>query len=226
MFEHGNYKRRRRMKRPSMYRHAYAYPDTYLGLTSRAFFPASPRSGSWGLSQMQGGQIGGYTQNPRAHTPHSYTYPQMNQLQGQMQLSGGYQQLSGSLGTATLGSAPLASGALGSGLPSHLSGGFLGGTSPSISSTGSTPGSLGSAPPLWTSGSGSSLPSGLGAGSFLGSGSTLGSPSTAPLQPSFGGGGGGGYGSGLSACRRQGETPNSSQLTPLSYYPYWTDSKL
>ncbi|XP_042206756.1 forkhead box protein E4-like [Homarus americanus] len=224
MFEHGNYKRRRRMKRPNMYRQTYTYPD-YLGLTSRTFFSASP-SGTWGLSQMQGGQIGGYTQNPRGHTPHSYTYPQMNQLQGQMQLSGGYQQLSGSLGPAALGTAPLPSGALGSGLPSHLSGGLLGGSSPSISSPGTTPGSLGSAPPLWTSGSGSSLASGLGASSFLGSGGSLGSPSTAPLQPSFGGGGGGGYGSGLGASRRQGETPNTSQLTSLSYYPYWPDSKL
>ncbi|XP_053640003.1 forkhead box protein E4 isoform X2 [Cherax quadricarinatus] len=225
MFEHGNYKRRRRMKRPNMYRHAYAYPD-YLGLTSRAFFPTSP-SGSWGLSQMQSSQLGGYTQNhPRSHTPHSYGYPQMNQLQGQMQLSGGYQQLGGSLGTAGLGSAPLPSGALGSGLPSHLGGGILGGSSPSISSPGSTPGTLGSAPPLWTSGSGSSLSSGLGAGGFLGSSSSLGSPSAAPLQPSFGGGGSGGYGSGLSASRRQGETANSSQLTSLSYYPYWPDSKL
>nr|ALD48735.1 forkhead box L2 [Procambarus clarkii] len=64
MFEHGNYKRRRRMKRPNnMYRHAYTYPD-YLGLTSRAFFPPSP-SGSWGLGQMQGG----YTQNHRGPHP-------------------------------------------------------------------------------------------------------------------------------------------------------------
>ncbi|XP_037795163.1 forkhead box protein D3-like isoform X1 [Penaeus monodon] len=225
MFEHGNYKRRRRMKRPNMYRHAYTYPDAYLGLSSRAFFPTSP-SGGWGLGQMQGGSgLGGYSQSPRAHTPHSYSYSQMNQLQGGMQLSSGYQQLGGSLGTAALSSAPLSSGALGSGLPSHLSGGFLGGTSPSISSPGSTNTGLGPAP-LWSSGTGSALSSGLGASGFLASSSSLGSPSAAPLQPSFGGGGGGSYGSGLSACRRQGDPPTSTQLAPLSYYPYWTDSKI
>lgn len=39
------------------------------------------RSGGWGLGQMQGGSgLGGYSQSPRAHTPHSYSYSQMNQV--------------------------------------------------------------------------------------------------------------------------------------------------
>ncbi|KAK3859109.1 hypothetical protein Pcinc_034737 [Petrolisthes cinctipes] len=173
---------------------------------------------------MQTGNLGGYTQNHRPHTPHSYPYPQMNQLQSQMQLGGGYQQLGGSLGTAGLGSPPLSSGALGSSFPSHLSGGLLGGSSTTISTAGTTPASLGSPPPLWSSGSGSSLSSGLGAGTFLGSSSSLGAPSTPSFQPSFGGGSSG-YGASLSACRRQGES-SPAQLTPLSYYPCWTDQKL
>lgn len=224
MFEHGNYKRRRRMKRPNMYRHAYTYHDAYLPLSSRALF-SGPSGGSWGLPQMQSSQLGGYSQTPRAHTPHSYSYPQMNQFQGGMQLSGGYQQLGGTLGSPALGSAPLGSGTLRSGLPGHLGGGFLG-PSPAISSPSSNTSGLGSTHSLWSSGTTSSLSSGLGTGSFLGSSSTLGSASAAPIQPSFGSGGGGTYGTGLSACPRQGDTPTSSQLTPLPYYPYWPESKI
>lgn len=211
MFEHGNFKRRRRMRRPAnLLRQPYPpYP----------IFQISP-GGSWGLGQMQGGNFASYTQGTRVHTPHSYTYPQMNQLQGQMQLSGGYQQIGSSLG-----STPLTSSALGSSFPSHLSGGLLGSSSPSISSPGSTHTSLGSAPELWTSGSSTGLHSSLGASSFLGSSSSLGSPSATPFQPSFGSGGGS-YGAGLNACRRQGEATTSSQLTPLPYpYPCWPDSK-
>ncbi|XP_076035950.1 uncharacterized protein LOC143021939 isoform X2 [Oratosquilla oratoria] len=222
MFEHGNYKRRRRMKRPNMFRHSYSYPD-YLGISPRSFFPAPHVSGGWGLGQMQGGQLGAYSQSPRAHTPHSYTYSQMNQLQGGVQLGGGYQQLGGSLGSPSLGSSALGSGALGSSLGGHLSGGFLGGSSPAISSPGS--GSLGSAPlsstPLGSSSFSSSLTTGLGAGGFLGSTNSLSSPSGPGFQSSFGSGSGGAYGTGISACRRQGETSSSAQFSSLPYYPYW-----
>lgn len=78
------------------------------------------------------------------------------------------------------------SGALGSSFSSHLSGGLLGSSSPAISSPATSHTSLGSAPELWTSGSGTSLHSSIGASSFLSPSSTLGSPSTTPFQPSFG----------------------------------------
>ncbi|XP_050729808.1 forkhead box protein D3-B-like isoform X3 [Eriocheir sinensis] len=209
MFENGNFTRRRRMRRAAnLLRQPYPpYP----------IFQISPSS-SWGLGQIQGGNFASYTQGTRMHTPHSYTYPQMNQLQGQMQLGGGYQQIGGSLGTA-----PLTSGALGSSFSSHLGGGLLGSSSPAISSPSSSHTSLGTAPELWTSGSSTSLHSSIGASSFLSPSSTLGSPSTTPFQPSFGSGSGS-YGAGLNACRRQGEATTSSQLAPLSYYG-WTDSK-
>ncbi|KAG0718774.1 Forkhead box protein L1 [Chionoecetes opilio] len=209
MFEHGNFKRRRRMRRPANHlRQPYPpYP----------IFQISP-SGSWGLGQMQGGNFASYTQGSRVHTPHSYTYPQMNQLQGQMQLGGGYQQIGSSL------SAPsLTSGALGSSFSSHLNSGLLGSSSPSISSPGATHTSLGSPPDLWTSGSGTGLHSSLGATSFLGSSSTLGTTSATAFQPSFGAGSS--YAAErLNACRRQGEATTSSQLTPLPYY-CWPDTK-
>ncbi|XP_068213040.1 forkhead box protein E1-like [Palaemon carinicauda] len=222
MFEHGNYKRRRRMKRPNLYRHAYTYhPEAYLGISPRSFFPPSPGSG-WGIPQMQSSQIGGYPQTPRAHTPHSYSYTQMNQFQGGVQLSNGYQQLGGSLGSSALGTAPLGSGALRPSLPAPLGGGFLGGHSPTISSPSNNSSGLGSSHSIWSSGSTSSLSSGFGSGSFLSSSTSLGSSSAPSLQPSFGTSTGGNYNSGLSACPKQGDTPTSSQLTPLPYYHYWT----
>nr|USJ75257.1 forkhead box L2 [Macrobrachium rosenbergii] len=221
MFEHGNYKRRRRMKRPNLYRHAYTYPETYLGIPPRSFFSASPGSG-WGIPQMQGSQIGGYPQTPRAHTPHSYSYTQMNQFQGGVQLSNGYQQIGGSLGSSALGTAPLGSGALRPGLPAPLGGGFLGGHSPAISSPSNNSSGLGSSHSIWSSGSTSSLSSGFGSSSFLSSSGSLGSSSAPSLQPSFGSTTGGNYNSSLSACPKQGDTPTSSQLTPLPYYHYWT----
>ncbi|CAL4073312.1 unnamed protein product [Meganyctiphanes norvegica] len=231
MFEHGNYKRRRRMKRPNMSRYAYGYSDYMYGITAgahRLFGAPTVNAGGWGQSLMS--QHGGYAQSPRP--AHSYPYSQVNQQQlGGMQLSGAYQQLGSSLGTTALGTSSLGSSESYGALSSHLGGGF-----PSISSPGGSTQTLTSAPLVTSglgpaSGFGTGLSSGLTASSFLGSHSSLGSPSAAPLQPTFApGGGGGGYCSATAAGLRgrQGEATPSSYLTPLPYYSTnpWPDSKI
>uniref|UniRef100_A0A6A7G970 Forkhead box protein L2 n=1 Tax=Hirondellea gigas TaxID=1518452 RepID=A0A6A7G970_9CRUS len=195
MFEPGNYKRRKRMKRPNLYRYtshhlASPYHDpSFLRLQGAHFYPPHAQiTGGWGLSQMQGGYS---SSGQRSHTPHAYSYTHMNQFQSSVQavqLSSTYQQFGSSFaspssfGIPPLGSSSLASSstlAQNSGECWSGSGAFSSSFSPQLPPPPALHHTTAPSPPALGSSCFPLTAAAVGAAGFLGSSSGLSSPPTA-----------------------------------------------